>query len=56
MENLYTIKETAQQLNVHWKTVYRWILNKNIKAIQIGRIYKISESEIVYVRDNGLRK
>lgn len=56
MEKLFTIKETAQILNVHWKTVYRWILEKSINATQIGRAYKISEEEINFIRNNGLRK
>lgn len=56
MEKLFTIKETAQILNVHWKTVYRWILEKSINATQIGRAYKISEEEINYIKNNGLRK
>lgn len=56
MEKLFTIKETAQILNVHWKTIYRWIREKKINAIQIGRAYKISEDEINFIKNNGLRK
>ena len=56
MDKLYTIKETAQILNVHWKTIYRWVVNKNINAMQIGRTYKISENEINFIKQNGLRK
>ena len=56
MDKLFTIKETAQILNVHWKTIYRWIREKNINAIQIGRAYKISEDEINFIKNNGLRK
>ena len=56
MDKLYTIKETAQILNVHWKTIYRWIREQKIIATQIGKVYKISESEIDFVQKSGLRK
>lgn len=55
MDSFYNIKDVAEKLNVHWKTVYRWILNGNINAIKIGRVYKISHQELEYIKQNGLR-
>lgn len=36
----------AQRLSVSRWTVYRWVAEKKIKSIKIGRLVRISESEI----------
>ena len=41
-----SLKEVALELGVHWKTVYNMILRGDIKAVKIGRQWKISEEEI----------
>ncbi|MDD3397916.1 MAG: helix-turn-helix domain-containing protein [Clostridia bacterium] len=55
MEEFYTIKEVANKLKVHWKTIYRWIQEDKIKATKFGRDWKISQEEIDFIKNNGLR-
>lgn len=43
---MLTLKEVAKELNVHWKTVRNWALNGTIKAVKIGRQWRVSEEEV----------
>lgn len=51
-----TVKEVADIFNVYFRTVHLWIKEKKIKATQVGRKYLISDSEIEYIKQNGLRQ
>jgi excisionase family DNA binding protein len=42
----YTIYEVAQLLNIHHFTVRRNIERGNLKAVKIGNIYRIAESDL----------
>lgn len=46
MTRLYKVSEVARMLNVHRVTVLRWICDKKIKAIRIGKLWMIPEEEI----------
>ena len=50
-----TVKEVAEIFNVHFRTVHLWIKDGKIKAMQVGRKYLVEDSEIEYVKKNGLR-
>lgn len=52
---MLSLKEAAQKLGVHWKTVRNWILNGQIKATKLGSYWKISEEEVEYILQNGTR-
>lgn len=54
-EELLTIKQVADILGKHWKTVYFWVQKGQIKATQIGRSWCISSREVNWVKKNGLR-
>jgi len=43
---LYTAEEVAKILKIDKQTVLRFIREKKIKAIKIGREYRIKESEL----------
>ncbi|MCA9391662.1 helix-turn-helix domain-containing protein [candidate division WWE3 bacterium] len=43
---LYSLKETAEILNVHWQTVRSYIKNGSLKAVKVGRAYRIREKDI----------
>lgn len=49
-------KQVAEKLGVHPKTVWLWIKQGQIKSVKLGRNFKISETEVQYVLENGLRK
>lgn len=54
-ETQYNVEETAKLLSVTPQTVYSYINDKKIKAVKIGNKWRISENEIFYVKENGLR-
>jgi len=46
MPRLYKVPEVARMLNVHRVTILRWICDKKIRAIRIGKLWMIPEEEI----------
>jgi excisionase family DNA binding protein len=45
-EKLLTVAEVAEHLRVDPRSVYRWIRSGQLEAIDIGREYRISESQL----------
>ena len=45
-QNMYSIKQTAQILNLHPKTVRRFIREGKITAVKIGREWRISQENL----------
>ena len=54
MEELLTIRETAQALKVSTWTVRRWLNTKDIAAVRLGKSIRISRSEIERVMREGI--
>ena len=52
---MLTINEASQELKVHYRTIIIWINENKIKAVKIGRQWRISQDEINYIKANGLR-
>ncbi len=46
MDEYYTPQEISEKLKVDIRTVYRWIRENRIKAVKIGRFWRISETEL----------
>jgi excisionase family DNA binding protein len=46
LEKLYTPEQVANYLQVHHLTILRMIKAKKLKALKIGRIYRIPESDL----------
>jgi excisionase family DNA binding protein len=46
MRNIYTVDEVAEILKVHPRTVRRKITDGDIKAVRVGRQYRISQDEL----------
>lgn len=42
---MLTVNQIAKELQVHPKSVYRWIAQGKLKVIRIGRTVRISEEE-----------
>ena len=45
-ETVYTLKEVAEGLGVHYQTVKGWVAEGKIKASKIGRSYRVTGSEL----------
>lgn len=54
-ERQLTVEQTALSLGVSAQTIYNYIRDKKVKAVKYGKTWKIKESEIAYIKENGLR-
>ena len=45
-ERIYTVREVAQKLGFTEKTIYNYIKKKKIKALKIGKQYRIPQKEL----------
>lgn len=52
---MLTVDDASKELKVHYRTIIVWILENKIKAIKIGRQWRISQDEIDFVKKYGLR-
>jgi excisionase family DNA binding protein len=52
-EKWSSLYEIAEHLGVSKDTVYRWIINKQMPACKIGRLWKFKKSEIDEWIKNG---
>ena len=52
---MLSIHEFAEKLNVHPNTVRRWISTGKIKALKIGKNWKISVDELNRVLKEGIQ-
>lgn len=55
-ESLYSIKETADLLKVHWQTVRNHIKNQTLPAVKVGKVYRIKNSDIQKLLNDNLHK
>lgn len=51
---MFTIKEVAKMLKVAEMTVFRHIHNGKIKAVKVGKSWRISENEIEKIKRYGI--
>jgi excisionase family DNA binding protein len=56
-EKRYTVEQAADILGVHPQTIRRWLRDEQLLGIMLSRQagYRIKESEIDYVLENGVR-
>ncbi len=54
-EKIYTLDDIAKELFVTKRTIYNYIKGKKIKCTKIGKLWTVSESELNYIKENGLR-
>ena len=47
MEKLYTCEEVAERYSVKAITVLEWIRQKKLSAINIGKGYRVKESDLL---------
>jgi excisionase family DNA binding protein len=53
MENYYTPKEVSEKLKLNIRTVYKWIREEKLKAVKLGDVWRIPESEINRLLNSG---
>lgn len=52
---MYTPYDVADMLKIHYRTVMEWIHSGKIKAVKIGRTYRITDSEIDRIKHEGIK-
>ena len=48
-QKLYTVKEVAEMIKVKPLTIYRMIESGKLKALQVGTITRIAESDLMSI-------
>jgi len=43
---MLTVQDVAKRLNMHYMTVYYWVRDGKLPAVQINKIYRIDEREL----------
>ena len=43
---LFTVAQVAEKLQVHEKTVKRWLLSADLKGIRVGRQWRIASQDL----------
>ena len=45
-DKFYTVQEVADLLQVHWQSVLNYIKNGKLKALKLGKGYRISQEAL----------
>jgi excisionase family DNA binding protein len=53
--NLMNVQEFAQALGVTTACVRRWILERRIASVKVGRLVRLPLSEVARIIEDGLR-
>ncbi len=53
LERLMTPEEVAEALQLHHLTVLKFIKSKALKSIKLGRIYRVTESDLQSFLENN---
>lgn len=48
---MYSLKEVAKILSVHYNTVYRYVQQGTIKAVLVGGVWRVPEEEIQKIKE-----
>ena len=54
-DELLTVPEVAERLRMTTMTIYRWIEEGRLPALQIGKHYRIRESDLDAVIEGSVR-
>jgi len=53
----YTVAEVAEILQVHWQSVLNYIKSGKLKAVKLGKGYRISDTALSkFISDNSKGK
>ena len=45
-DTMLTLKEVAEGVKVNERTVYRWVVNGELPAYKLGKIWRVKPSEL----------
>lgn len=44
--SFYTVEQVAQLLQVHWQTVLNYIKSGKLKAVRLGKGYRVAKEDL----------
>jgi excisionase family DNA binding protein len=51
--NFLTVEQVAKALQVHWQTVLNYIKNGKLKAVRLGKGYRIAQESLnQFIKEN----
>lgn len=56
MELLYNCEQVAERYGVKISTVWSWIRDRKLKAVKIGKSYRVRESDMVAFEEKNSTK
>ncbi len=54
MERMWRVREVAELLRVHRATVNEWIRQGRIRAVRVGKLWRIPDSEVKRIVERGV--
>ncbi|MCX6031742.1 MAG: helix-turn-helix domain-containing protein [Chloroflexi bacterium] len=52
LQDLLTVQEAAEYLRVSRATIWRWCRTKKVRAIQIGREWRIVNADLLQIQED----
>jgi excisionase family DNA binding protein len=46
MDKLFTVEQVSEKLQVHWQTILNYIKSGELRAVRIGRGYRIDPEDL----------
>jgi len=57
MDKFFTVEQVAKKLQIHWQTVLTYIKSGKLKALKLGRGYRIDPKDLEnFIESNKTKK
>ena len=56
MSKMLTLKEVSELLGLHINTIRSYVKRGKLRAVKFGRVWRVSEKEVMRVRKQGIEK
>jgi len=56
MSKMLTLREVSESLGLHINTIRNYVKQGKLRAVMFGRVWRVSEKEVVRVRKQGVEK
>jgi excisionase family DNA binding protein len=51
--SFYTVEQVSEMLQVHWQTILNYIKSGKLKAVRLGKGYRISQESLnKFIKEN----
>lgn len=56
MSKMLTLREVSESLGLHINTIRSYVRRGKLRAVMFGRVWRVSEKEVMRVRKQGVEK